>query len=133
MREIKFRGRSFDGSFIYGDLVHRAEGICIQSLSCADGCSVQIRITTQVNPETVGQYTGLKDKKGTKIYEGDILDDKTIVMFGIVDIDDNEMYSSNQVCGFYRKSLNNEYYHMDLQDYDRVIGNIHENKELFEG
>mgnify|MGYP003629767402 CR=1 FL=1 len=75
------------------------------------------------------QYTGLKDKNGKEIYEGDIIDEG-IVRFGIVDIEDNEGCSYNQVCGFYIKDLRfNDEYHMDLRDTE-VIGNIHENPEL---
>lgn len=66
----KFRGKSVvDGAWLYGDLVHSADGIrtgiLVSDNSTYDEC--------EVYPDTVGVSTGLKDITGTDIYSDDII------------------------------------------------------------
>lgn len=71
-REIKFRGKRLDnGKWIYGDL--------LTPKSIDDGYWIRYddedgdTLTHQVDPATVGQFTGLHDKNGTPIFEGDLI------------------------------------------------------------
>lgn len=118
-REIKFKGKRLDnGEWMYGDLLHLVDGVYISN---DNGCNM-----AQVDPDTVGQYTGLKDKNGKDVYEGDVI----------------ETYSRSYIVTWFKRSsafllkedetdnLNAFTPSLVLQSSDAVVtGNIHDKQK----
>jgi hypothetical protein len=125
MREVKFRGKSIDEEktgWFYGDYCSTPNpNILFEDLDGEIDCE-------PIVPETVGQYTGLQDKNGKEVYEGDIIQIKDHAFQGAMNIDGNyEVYYNDYMelcCGgliLFRQL-----------PYLTVIGNIYENPELLE-
>lgn len=122
MREILFRGRDIAGNWHYGvPLVFTEDYVCM---------TAPHTYNKAVIPETVGQYTGLTDKNGKRIFEGDIV--TGLFLFGL---------SVNAVVTFQDGAFGLEWYRGNIKTFDaftsicnveyQVIGNIHDNPELF--
>lgn len=143
MREIEFRGKNKDLGWFHGNLFIPDKGyerleICIGSSAC--------RITYEVDPESVGQYIGKKDKNGKKIYEGDILkiDMYPFLSDGVYNYSAQACYDIEEGCFFFYTFKNKEakvaggavgntyvLSQIDSEDIE-IIGNIYDNPELLE-
>lgn len=131
MREILFRGKwvgswSLDGEWAYGSYVHQDGSHQIYLPYGYDYTFEDDHVL--VFPKTVGQFTGLFDKNGTKIFEGDIV--KNV-------IDDNiavvQWFEEHSAFMLYGKIENRVYFLYDNNfNHIEVVGNIYDNPELLE-
>lgn len=142
-REIKFRGKcvpdsKYAGEWVTGgyvplseDITPNNEGLIMRFIG-GDGT-----ITYHVDPDTVGQFTGLYDKNGVEIYEGDVVKHPYIdPIFGdLVEAKDGEGVTSQVVFhdgSFVIKYDIDRFIYLDeftRRNCVEVIGNIHDNKE----
>lgn len=130
MRTIKFRGKDIEtGKWVDGDLIQRMG--YMPSIMFPYKSNGKIHYgECAVNRETVGQLTGLIDKNGNEIYEGDILANENQPNKFIVEW--------NRHLAQFQGTWNNmhitaaDIYSMVLLDY-KVVGNIHDNPELLKG
>lgn len=138
MREILFRGKRVDnGKWIYGDFFQGKKDIFIEYWT--DNKEYR---AYEVDPETIGQYTGLEDKNGQKIFEGDILcftdfDYITNIYYGIVKFGTYKSPTHNVINQGFYVDWQDVKYRSDLgywanQSSCCVVGNIYDNPELLE-
>ena len=160
MREIILRGKRLNnGEWVEGSLcttIPSDENFYTISYFDFEGYYIEEKVI----PETVGQYTGLTDKNGTRIFEGDIVqhltyddfDCQSVVKFGEYKQDGSGgEYGARNCLGFYVEVDNftcpdwcenepecfSDYQKqqniLEIANKCEVIGNIHDNPELLEG
>ena len=133
MRTIKFRGKSIDSNeWLYGDLVRSSDmercAILVNDRELYDEC--------EVYPLSIGQFTGLYDKNGREIYEGDIVDYEDGVLDdvykelgtinrGTILFSYGQFYVTNRNCVDMTDLISH-----DVNFDGEVIGNIHDDPEL---
>lgn len=117
MREILFRGKDVNSNEWRIGYFYTAVQGCVAIIG--DGVDGY-----QVKPETVGQYTGLTDKNGTKIFEGDIVrdDDGDVMMV--------KWLTEGAVFVLEPKPYVSVHFYSTLPSRIEVIGNIYDNREL---
>lgn len=157
MREILFRGKPkkeaeyevlrelcedvCENGLVYGSLVvsHGKYYICTMALQIRGGISNYITTMIEVFPETVGEYTCLKDKNGKKIFEGDIIKYKNtdgikfngVALTVIGKVVYNEKNASFAISG--KDEIGAKHYDYFPIKNIEVIGNIFDNPEILKG
>lgn len=127
MREILFRGKTYDGTWEHGDLRH---GGYVHNDSETYIMRADVALhNIPVDPKTVGQYTGLTDKNGKRIFEGDIIRQIETGETFIV-----QWFPEHLAFMAWNKSENTVGY-MDecWKLITEIIGNIHDNTDLMGG
>ncbi len=129
MREALFRGKSlYNGEWVYGSHYKDLNGneyiVPINWLLICDSEIVVLH-------ETVGQFTGLLDKNGNKIFEGDIIRADGSHYLTVVIDEHTGGYKGQAVVWDKHEDddYNTECDYFEMAEYE-VIGNIHDNKEL---
>ena len=122
-REINFRGKTSKGEWLYGDLIHNRGEVFIAAIGIANPLAKAVDF--MVDEETIGEFTGLKDKNNKDIYEDDIVTKynksficKWIEKFACF------AFIENVECGEYN------YFQECDKDELEIVGNVFDNPEL---
>ncbi|EAA0189457.1 hypothetical protein F9O30_10940 [Listeria monocytogenes] len=120
MREIEFRGQNINGHWAHGNLAIIKEKLDRAEIGTYISNSAGAPFAYQVRPETINQYTGLKDKNGKKIFEGDVGWDEHNECYGVVKFEDAKFL-------YLWENIAEDLW--EVADGIEICGNIHENPE----
>lgn len=134
MREIEFRGKALisieeldeigikhKNGYVYGDLVDNSH--IVTGILESNDEYICIETWCGIDSKTIGQYTGLKDKNGKKIFEGDIGWDEHNECYGVVKFEEGKFL-------YVWENIVEDLW--EVADGIEICGNIHENPELLE-
>ena len=132
MREILFRAKHEDSNnWVYGNLLQYKDGSC--SIREKDSSEHGFKRWI-VEPETVGQFTGITDKNGVKIFEGDILKVGENLLAEITYVEENVQDYGDEIHAAFHAVIQKHNKTVPIDSYFlnncKIIGNIHENPEL---
>lgn len=125
MRTIKFRGKDSNGNWLVGSYYEDVSWVCI----LPEGVfGLTDTWDFRVDEKTIGQFTGLLDKNGKEIYEGDFVKCDCFIY--------EVRYDNKHIASFYIRRSQDMFRHYfgEAMEADNceVIGNIHDNPELLE-
>ena len=143
-REILFRGKRKDnGDWIYGVPITDEATNDAYIITSTAGASLKSEINNmcatgfRVIRNTIGQYTGLTDKNGTRIFEGDIVKITDFHTTAIAAVKYGSTNESTSWGWYFEDNDGHTYFLMSkafCEDYNGIIiGNIHDNPELLKG
>ena len=143
MREILFRGkRTINGDWVYGDFMRGNERKSLRDRIFVYDSETQSFNDYEINPSTIGQYTGLTDKNGKRVFDWDILHIAKIAdgLGGYyqppLDYPVNVVVKWD-LCAWMWETLCEDKRYISFPDawchYEfEIIGNVHDNPELLE-
>lgn len=126
MRKVLFRGKlRYGEGWIYGSYI---------KIGSLDSICEGSKLFKAIIPETVGQFTGLTDRNGTKIFDGDIVETpKYGVGKGDRNFSGKDKFQVGYAEGTYFIENGTRRFCLRLDKDIKVIGNIHDNPELIGG
>lgn len=134
MREILFRGKCVEVGIYYKRWLEGFYGVDDGKALIAHNTDFGL-VGYFCDSDTIGQYTGLKDRNGTRVFEGDIL---IYEYDGEYDPDEKYLVAWDNDEAAFRVNyyLKGEYIHYESitpHQYFEIIGNIYDNPELLKG
>lgn len=134
IREIKFRGKCITtGQWVYGMPAFNRDCTGIDKIEEPMKAGGICRL---VDPETVGQYTGLKDRNGKEIYEGDVIEYSYVYNGRICEFTAYVDWS-DEILGYCLRNMEgtwkSEAHAYNYEENSRIIGSVYDNPDLLEG